>query len=316
MAGSGERLRLIIGLGALVVLAAVAAFVMVGDDDVATEAAPILPGQSFAASPSTTPDDAGEPVADEGDPAPEGESSDDATDGEGAPAEGGAMTDEGDRQVVVVAGSEAATGPASDDPSTTSPATTASTSAPSTTSTTVSTTTAAPSTAPPTTPAPTTAAPTTAAPTTAAPTTPPPSTAPPTTSPPADNPTGGGDRDLERRVIDLTNQRRAENGCPPLAANNRLHAAALGHSIDMATQDYFSHTSLDGSSMSDRIDRQGYGWRRLAENIAAGYPSPEAVVEGWMNSPGHRANILNCDLTEIGVGHYQRYWTQNFGTPR
>ncbi len=84
----------------------------------------------------------------------------------------------------------------------------------------------------------------------------------------------------------------------------------------MATKDYFSHTSLDGSSMSDRIDRQGYAWRRLAENIAAGYPSPEAVVEGWMNSPGHRANILNCDLTEIGVGHYQRYWTQNFGTPR
>lgn len=117
-------------------------------------------------------------------------------------------------------------------------------------------------------------------------------------------------------MIDLTNQRRAENGCPPLAANDRLHAAALGHSVDMATQDYFSHTSRDGSSMSDRIDRQGYAWRRLAENIAAGYPSPEAVVEGWMNSSGHRANILNCDLTEIGVGHYQRYWTQNFGTPR
>lgn len=149
----------------------------------------------------------------------------------------------------------------------------------------------------------------TAPPATAATTAPPPSTAPPP-------PQSSGDRALEQRVIDLTNEERVKAGCPPLTASGKLHAAALGHSQDMATNGYFSHTSLDGSSMRDRIERQGYSWRRIAENIAVGQPTPEAVVDAWMNSSGHRANILNCELTEIGVGHVDRYWTQNFGTPR
>ena len=97
--------------------------------------------------------------------------------------------------------------------------------------------------------------------------------------------------------------------------NDKLHAAALGHSVDMAENDYFSHTSRDGSSMVDRIERQGYNWRSVAENIAAGYRTPASVVDGWMNSSGHRANIMNCDLTEIGVGFHDYYWTQNFGRP-
>ena len=98
--------------------------------------------------------------------------------------------------------------------------------------------------------------------------------------------------------------------------NDKLHVAALGHSKDMYENDYFSHDSLDGSDMADRINRHGYQWRRLAENIAYGYRTASSVVAGWMNSSGHRANILNCDLTEIGVGFHNFYWTQNFGTPR
>lgn len=127
---------------------------------------------------------------------------------------------------------------------------------------------------------------------------------------------GSDARSYEQEVIRLTNEERSAGGCGPLTNNGNLHAAALAHSVDMAENDYFSHTSRDGSSMVDRVERQGYRWRSLAENIAAGYRSPAAVVEGWMNSSGHRANIMNCSLTEIGVGFHSYYWTQNFGTPR
>ena len=189
----------------------------------------------------------------------------------------------------------------------------------SSTSTTATSSTAAPTTAAPSTAAPTTAAPTTAAPTSQQSTTAPSTTASSTTTtaPPTTSGSGqSGDRALEQRVIDLTNAERQRHGCPPLANNDRLHAAALAHSVDMAEQRYFSHTSLDGSSLRDRIDRQGYSWRMIAENIAMGYRTPESVVDGWMNSAGHRANILNCDLAEIGVGHDRTYWTQNFGSQR
>ncbi|NEP07952.1 MAG: CAP domain-containing protein, partial [Okeania sp. SIO4D6] len=95
---------------------------------------------------------------------------------------------------------------------------------------------------------------------------------------------------------------------------------------NMALQDFFDHTGLDGSSAGDRIETTGYDFSAWAENIAVGYLTPEAVVEGWMNSPGHRANILDPNLQEIGVGYYflendtgsvnfNNYWTQVFGTP-
>jgi uncharacterized protein YkwD len=129
------------------------------------------------------------------------------------------------------------------------------------------------------------------------------------------------------QVIALTNQERAQHGCPALTANDQLTNAAQGHSSDMAINDYFSHTGLDGSSPFDRMAREGYEYSRAAENIAVGYTTPERVVEGWMNSEGHRKNILNCDLQQIGVGYYyldndtgevnyKHYWTQVFGTPR
>jgi uncharacterized protein YkwD len=129
------------------------------------------------------------------------------------------------------------------------------------------------------------------------------------------------------QVIGLTNQERAQYGCPALTANDQLTNAAQRHSRDMAINDYFSHTGLYGSSLFDRIAREGYQYRTAAENIAAGSVTPEHVVAGWMNSEGHRKNILNCDLREIGVGYYylendtgdtnyKHYWTQVFGTPR
>ncbi len=154
-------------------------------------------------------------------------------------------------------------------------------------------------------------------------------TLPPSPTPtPVPQPTAEPPTDYEQQVIELTNRERVANGCASLRAESHLMAAAEAHSRDMAEHDFFSHTGSDGSSPWVRMARAGYGsYRAAAENIAAGYPSPEAVVAGWMNSPGHRANILNCNLEEIGVGYvfqnpdtgntnYGHYWTQDFATPQ
>jgi uncharacterized protein YkwD len=99
----------------------------------------------------------------------------------------------------------------------------------------------------------------------------------------------------------------------------RLREAARRHSAEMARFGYLSHSSRDGSGPLQRIRAAGYstggGW---AENIARGYPTPSAVMDGWLNSPGHRANILNCSLRALGVGVVRSsggrvYWTQDFG---
>src|SRR5262249_27305309 len=99
----------------------------------------------------------------------------------------------------------------------------------------------------------------------------------------------------------------------------KLVKAARQHSADMADNKYFSHTGLDKSTPGTRIDQAGYdadkGW---AENIAYGYPTPEAVMTGWMNSAGHRQNILDCGLKALGVGVARAadgtlYWAQDFG---
>jgi uncharacterized protein YkwD len=136
---------------------------------------------------------------------------------------------------------------------------------------------------------------------------------------------GGGTSSEAGQVVELVNVERAQIGCPPLQISLQLTAAAQGHSADMALNDYFSHTSLDGRSPWDRIRAEGYNFWSAAENIAAGYPTPTSVVAAWMDSDGHRANILNCDLEDIGVGYfyladdtgelnYRHYWTQDFGT--
>jgi uncharacterized protein YkwD len=119
----------------------------------------------------------------------------------------------------------------------------------------------------------------------------------------------------EATVLELVNQERSKYDRPPLAGDNRLTAAARAHSRDMSDNNYFSHTSQDGRTVGQRITVAGYSWNRCGENIARGYSSPEAVMLGWMNSDGHRSNILSADYCDLGVGYFSsgRYWTQNFG---
>jgi uncharacterized protein YkwD len=119
----------------------------------------------------------------------------------------------------------------------------------------------------------------------------------------------------EEAVLLLVNQERAKyTDRPPLAGDQRLVSAARAHSQDMSDNGYFSHTSLDGRSVGERITAAGYAWNRCGENIARGYPTPEAVMSGWMNSEGHRSNILSSNYCDLGVGYVAagRYWTQNF----
>ena len=126
----------------------------------------------------------------------------------------------------------------------------------------------------------------------------------------------GGSTASEAAVVSLTNAERAKEGCKPLRIDQRLVVAARKHSADMAANGYFDHTSRSGASPWKRMEDAGYT-SPGAENIAKGYASAAAVVKGWMNSPGHRANILNCGLRAIGVGRAAGsggpLWTQDFG---
>jgi uncharacterized protein YkwD len=130
---------------------------------------------------------------------------------------------------------------------------------------------------------------------------------------------GGGTMDAASlEVLRLVNVERAKVGCGAVKGNSLLTKAAYLHSKDMAVNNYFSHDSQDGRTMVDRIKAQGYTKGTLGENIAAGQRTAESVMNSWMDSPGHKANILNCSYTELGVGHYVggsygQYWTQDFG---
>jgi uncharacterized protein YkwD len=132
------------------------------------------------------------------------------------------------------------------------------------------------------------------------------------------SPSADATTEAEDAVIRLTNEERAAAGCSPLRADSRLRTAARRHSMDMGAHDYFSHTSRNGDTFADRIEAAGYP-DPGAENIARGYPTAAAVMKGWMNSEGHRANILNCGLGAVGVGVYLGpggpWWTQDFGWP-
>ncbi|MEU2432332.1 CAP domain-containing protein [Streptomyces sp. NPDC007861] len=120
------------------------------------------------------------------------------------------------------------------------------------------------------------------------------------------------------RIVELVNSERSKAGCSPVTLNATLSKAAQAHSEDMASHKNMSHTGSDGSAPGDRITRAGYSWSTYGENVAYGYDTPESVMAGWMDSPGHRENILNCEFKEIGVGLAQpnNYWTQDFGTAR
>jgi len=130
-------------------------------------------------------------------------------------------------------------------------------------------------------------------------------------------------------VMALTNQDRLANGCPALAPNPILMGTAQAHSADMALHHFFAHLSSTGLTPAQRILAAGYQWAAVAENIAAGYPTAQSVVDTWFNetppNDPHRANMLNCQLHDVGVGYYylavdansvayHEYWTEDFGT--
>lgn len=125
---------------------------------------------------------------------------------------------------------------------------------------------------------------------------------------------------LRTTVICLTNRERVARGMPALAEESHLTAAAQGHSEDMAENNYFDHTDLNGGKPWDRAAAAGYGSGWIGENIAAGYGSPFAVMTGWMKSSGHCANILISRYVDIGIGvarksgsKYGTYWTMVLG---
>jgi uncharacterized protein YkwD len=115
------------------------------------------------------------------------------------------------------------------------------------------------------------------------------------------------------QVFELVNIERSQDGKEPLEYNSALGDAAQLHAEDMVENGYFSHTSQDGRSFADRTREAGYTGSPGGENIAAGQRSPEQVMNSWMNSDGHRRNILNGGFDEIGVGYHNNYWVQVFG---
>lgn len=121
---------------------------------------------------------------------------------------------------------------------------------------------------------------------------------------------------FEQQVVELTNKERAKNGLSALKVDEQLSKAARAKSVDMQTKNYFSHTSPTYGSPFDMMKQFGVTFRGAGENIAMGQRSPQEVVNSWMNSSGHRANILNKSFTHIGVGHASNgnYWTQMFIT--
>ena len=122
---------------------------------------------------------------------------------------------------------------------------------------------------------------------------------------------------LAAKVVSLTNSARSRHGCGALRVDSGLSSSARTHSLEMAQTGQLAHTSPDGSSPWDRMERAGYRWG-AAENIGAGYSTPEEAVRGWLDSPDHRKNILDCGLKAIGVGVASGpdgpWWTQDFGT--
>ncbi|MFS0823739.1 SafA/ExsA family spore coat assembly protein [Bacillus sp. 1P02SD] len=124
-------------------------------------------------------------------------------------------------------------------------------------------------------------------------------------------------KSIENQVISLTNQQRTKYGLPALKTDWELSRVARYKSIDMRDRNYFEHTSPTYGSPFTMMRNFGISYRTAAENIAAGQRTPQEVVNAWMNSPGHRANILKRDVTHIGVGYAEggskrHYWTQMF----
>ncbi len=131
-------------------------------------------------------------------------------------------------------------------------------------------------------------------------------------------------------VLDLVNAERASHGCGPLKINALLSQAAERESRDMVQGHFFNHTEPDGTTPGDRVKGTGYIYQMIGENIEVNTEEPGDAVVTWMNSPGHRANILTCAFRETGIamvrqtddqpvdgvpGVYKAYWTQVFAMP-
>lgn len=124
-------------------------------------------------------------------------------------------------------------------------------------------------------------------------------------------------KNIEKEVIELTNRERVNNGLKPLKYDWQLSRVARYKSNDMRDKNYFSHTSPTYGAPAKMIKDFGVNYTAMGENIAMGHKTAWSVVNGWMNSSGHRANILNSNFTHIGVGYSisssgKRYWTQMF----
>lgn len=139
--------------------------------------------------------------------------------------------------------------------------------------------------------------------------------------PEIEQPNEGQDQDemdalseFEQQVVELTNQQRAQAGLEPLEADIALSQVARDKSEDMATNQYFDHQSPTYGSPFDMMQAYGVNYQTAGENIAKGQRTPEEVVNAWMNSEGHRENIMNPNFTHIGIGHVEsgNYWTQMF----
>lgn len=130
-------------------------------------------------------------------------------------------------------------------------------------------------------------------------------------------PTSASANDFAHQLLTLTNAFRAEHGVAALQWDDKLALAAQQHTQDMANNHYFSHTQPDGDTLTDRLHDVGYQYSSAGENIAMGQTTPEAVMQAWENSDGHRANLLNAHFTEFGAGYVdaaQDLWTQDFGS--
>jgi uncharacterized protein YkwD len=133
---------------------------------------------------------------------------------------------------------------------------------------------------------------------------------------------GSAKRSFVERVLELTNREREKAGLQPLVLDLKLSSSADWKAEDMGDKDYFDHADGGGRDFVDRAEKYGYNnWTYLGENIAAGQPTPEEVVQEWMASPGHRKNILKPQYKEIGIGYatiskssFKNYWVQEFGT--
>jgi uncharacterized protein YkwD len=129
------------------------------------------------------------------------------------------------------------------------------------------------------------------------------------------------DGDVQRQARDLVNRERRRAGCDDVTVDRRLIVAANRHAADMARRGYFAHEDPNGDRAGERVAAAGYEWSRFGENIARGQDSVYEVVDGWMNSPEHRENILDCRLHQVGVGlafsaDRTPYWVQDFATPQ